>query len=79
VSCKHCAKHKPHLLGYKLLLLSAKCGNCESVGVEACVLVDVPSPDFSKIESELSKVEAQLAESERQVEKDKVEAEAAWL
>jgi hypothetical protein len=79
VSCKRCVKHKLHLLGCKLLLLSAKCGNCESVGAEACVSIDVLSLDFSKIESELLKVEAQLVELEQQAEKDKAEAEVAWL
>jgi hypothetical protein len=79
VSCKRCAKHKPHPLSCKLSSLSTKCGNCESVGAESCVPVDIPPPDFSKIESELSKVEAQLAESEQQAEKDEAEAEAAWL
>jgi hypothetical protein len=77
VSCKRYAKHKPHPLSCKLSSLSAKCRNCESVGAKSCVPVDVPPPDFSKIESELSKVEAQLAESEQQAEKDKAEAKAA--
>jgi hypothetical protein len=74
VSCTYCAKEK---LGCKLSSLSKKYRNCEIVGVESCVPVEVRVPDFTKVESEIEKIEAELAATEAVIEKDEAEVEAA--
>jgi capsule polysaccharide export protein KpsE/RkpR len=75
VSYTCCAKEK---LGCKLSSLSKKCGNCEIVGAESCVPVEVRVLDFTKVESEIEKIEAELAATEAVIEKDEAEVEAAW-
>ena len=54
VACKYCAKNK---LPCKLTSLSKKCGNCEYNGIRKCEPVDIPVPDFSKIDNEMSRLE----------------------
>lgn len=54
VACKYCAKKS---LPCKLTSLSKKCGNCEYNGIRKCEPVDIPVPDFSKIDNEMSRLE----------------------
>jgi hypothetical protein len=74
VSCTYYAKEK---LGCKLSSLSKKCRNCEIVGAESCMPVEVRVPDFTKVESEIEKIEVELTATETVIEKDKAEVEAA--
>jgi hypothetical protein len=68
VSCKYCAKHGKEC---RLSSLSKKCGNCEFSGIAKCEPVDLPVPDFSRIDSELARLEA--------LEEEADEAEEAAL
>lgn len=68
VACKYCAKKN---LPCKLTSLSKKCGNCEYNGIRKCEPVDIPVPDFSKIDNEMSRLE--------QMEDDAAEAEEAAM
>jgi hypothetical protein len=73
VSYTYYAKEK---LSYKLSSLSKKYRNCEIVGAESYMPVEVRVPDFTKVELEIEKIEAELAATEAVIEKDKAEAEA---
>lgn len=68
VACKYCAKSG---LPCKLASLSKKCGNCEYNGIKKCEPVDLPIPDFSKIDSEMSRLE--------EMEDEAAEAEEAAM
>jgi hypothetical protein len=56
--------------------LSKKCRNCEIVGAESYIPVEVRVPDFTKVESEIEKIKAELTTTEAVIEKDKAEVEA---
>jgi hypothetical protein len=43
--------------------LKKECGNCYRNGVKTCVPVEVPLPDFSKLDQELARLEQQETEA----------------
>lgn len=45
--------------------LKKECGNCYRSGVKTCVPVEVPLPDFSKLDSELARLEQQEADADQ--------------
>lgn len=68
VACKYCAKKT---LPCKMTSLSKKCGNCEYNGIRKCEPVDLPIPDFTKIDNEMSRLE--------EMEDEAAEAEEAAM
>lgn len=79
VSCKRCASHKGGPLPCRMSSLSKKCGNCESVGGQAaCEPVDIPAPDFSRIDKELEKLDAEEAVVEAEIDADEALVQAAF-
>jgi hypothetical protein len=45
--------------------LKKECGNCYRNGVRSpCVLVEVPLPDFSKLDKEMARLEQQEADAD---------------
>jgi hypothetical protein len=56
--------------------LSKKCRNCEIVGVESYIPVEVRVPDFTKVELEIEKIKAELTITKAVIEKDKAKVEA---
>jgi hypothetical protein len=74
VSYTRYAKEK---LGCKLSSLSKKYRNCEIVGVESYIPVEVRVPDFTKVESEIRKIKAELTITKAVIKKDKAKVEAA--
>jgi DNA repair exonuclease SbcCD ATPase subunit len=68
VACKYCAKKGK---ACKMSSLSKKCGNCEYNGIQKCEPVDLPVPDFTKIDNEMSRLE--------QMEDEAAEAEEAAM
>jgi hypothetical protein len=74
VSYTRYAKEK---LGCKLSSLSKKYRNCEIVGVESYIPVEVRVPDFTKVESEIKKIKAELTITKAVIKKDKAKVEAA--
>jgi len=71
VSCKYCAKKGWEC---KLSSLSKQCGNCVHNGIVKCEPIDLPAPNFARIDSEMSRLEA-LEEQAEEAE----EAAAAAL
>jgi hypothetical protein len=47
-----------------MLLLKKECRNCYRNSVKTCVLVEVPLPDFSKLDQELARLEQQETEAD---------------
>lgn len=74
VSCKRCAKES---LQCKLSSLSEKCGNCERAGASSCEPVDIPIPNFSRIDKEMEKLRKQEEETDEALEAQEAIAEAA--
>ena len=74
VSCKRCAEKS---LPCKLSSLSERCGNCESVGAASCAPVDIPIPNFSRIDKEMEKLRKQEEETDEALEAQEAIAEAA--
>jgi len=74
VACARCVEKG---LGCKMSSLSKKCGNCESVGASVCEPVEIPLPDFSRIDAALEKLETQEEETEEALEADEALAAAA--
>ncbi|KAF1942531.1 hypothetical protein EJ02DRAFT_345432 [Clathrospora elynae] len=62
VACANCALRG---LGRKMLSLLLKCRNCFCDGKRECCPVDVPVPDFSKIDEEMKRLEAQENAAQR--------------
>jgi hypothetical protein len=44
--------------------LKKECGNCYRNSVKTCVPVEVPLPDFSKLDQELARLEQQETEAD---------------
>jgi hypothetical protein len=44
--------------------LKKECGNCYRNGVKVCVPVDVPLPDFSRLDAELARLDLQEADAD---------------
>ena len=44
--------------------LKKECGNCYRNGVKSCVPVEVPLPDFSRLDQELARLEQQESEAD---------------
>ena len=44
--------------------LKKECGNCYRNGVTSCVPVEVPLPDFSRLDQELARLEQQESEAD---------------
>jgi hypothetical protein len=63
-------------LSCKLSSLSKKYRNCEIVGAESYMPIEVRVPDFTKVESEIEKIEAELTTTKAVIEKDKAKIEA---
>lgn len=61
VSCQYCAKKG---LECRMSSLKKECGNCYSVGGQKCVPVEVPIPNFARIDRELERLEQQEAEAD---------------
>ncbi|KAL1641027.1 hypothetical protein SLS61_010207, partial [Didymella pomorum] len=74
VSCKRCAEEN---LPCKLSSLSERCGNCEKVGATSCAPVDIPIPNFSRINREMEKLRKQEEETDKALEAQEAIAEAA--
>jgi hypothetical protein len=45
--------------------LKKECGNCYRNGIKSCVPVEVPLPDFSKLDSELNRLEREEADADQ--------------
>jgi hypothetical protein len=45
--------------------LKKECGNCYRNGNKKCVLVDVPLPNYSKLDAELARLEREEAAVDR--------------
>lgn len=62
VSCQYCAKRK---LECRMSSLKKECGNCYRNGVRTpCVPVEVPAPNFAKLDAELARLEKLETEAE---------------
>jgi hypothetical protein len=61
VSCQYCAKKN---LECRMSSLKKECGNCYRNGVKSCVPVEVPVPNFEKLDKELARLEQQEAEAD---------------
>lgn len=61
VSCQYCAKRG---LECRMASLRKECGNCYRVGGQKCVPVEVPVPNFDRIDRELQRLEQQEAEAD---------------
>lgn len=44
--------------------LKKECGNCYRNGVKTCVPVEIPLPDFTKLDKELARLEQQESEAD---------------
>lgn len=62
VSCKYCAKKN---LECRMSSLKKECGNCYRNGVVKCEPVDVPVPNFTKLDNEIARLESQEAEADK--------------
>jgi hypothetical protein len=58
VSCQYCAKKN---LECRMSSLKKECGNCYRNGIKQCVPVEVPPPNFSKLDKELARLDEQEA------------------
>lgn len=61
VSCQYCAKRG---LECRMSSLKKECGNCYRNGVKSCVPVEVPVPNFEKLDKEMARLEQQEAEAD---------------
>jgi hypothetical protein len=66
VSCKYYTKHK---LPYKILSLSNHYGNCVCNGILKYEPVEIPLPNFSRVDKEMRRLEAMLAEAKKAEER----------
>ncbi|USP82163.1 hypothetical protein yc1106_09437 [Curvularia clavata] len=48
----------------RISLLKKECRNCYRNGVKVCVLVEVPVPNFEKLDQELARLEQQESEAD---------------
>jgi hypothetical protein len=62
VSCKYCAKNN---LECKMSSLKKACGNCYYNGISKCEPVEVPLPNYSKLDRELARLAKQEAEADK--------------
>lgn len=49
--------------------LKKQCGNCYRNGIAKCEPVEIPLPNYSKLDSEIERLEAQMADAEEAEEK----------
>jgi hypothetical protein len=61
VSCQYCAKKN---LECRMSSLKKECGNCYRNGVKSCVPVEIPVPNFEKLDQELARLEQQEADAD---------------
>lgn len=61
VSCQYCAKKN---LECRMSSLKKECGNCYRNGVKSCVPVEVPVPNFEKLDQELARLDQQESEAD---------------
>ncbi|CAI6340399.1 unnamed protein product [Periconia digitata] len=61
VSCQYCSKKG---LECRMSSLKKECGNCYRNGVTSCVPVEVPPPNFEKLDRELLRLEQQESEAD---------------
>jgi hypothetical protein len=61
VACQYCAKKNREC---RMSSLKEVCGNCYRNGIKECVPVEVPAPDFSKLDRELARLEQQESEAD---------------
>lgn len=61
VACTYCEKKN---LECRMSSLNKVCGNCYRNGVKECVPVDIPLPDYLKLDQELARLEQQESEAD---------------
>lgn len=61
VSCQYCAKKN---LECRMSSLKKECGNCYRNGVKSCVPVEIPVPNFEKLDQELARLDQQESEAD---------------
>jgi hypothetical protein len=61
VACQYCAKKN---LECRMSSLNKACGNCYKYGIKECVPMEVPPPDYSKLDQELARLERQESEAD---------------
>ena len=52
-----------------MLSLKKQCGNCYKNGIAKCEPVEIPLPNYSKLDTEIARLDAQMADAEDAEEK----------